>query len=121
MRPLARSMYASSVARGWAEEMVAERSREGRSWVCGATAHRWLVLLLLWAFHVCEVIHAVVSYLRRVFLSGKHRTACRHTLILMHYLIASYSSSAFLRSKVSYLRRAFFSVNSLDIGSFVFI
>lgn len=40
--------------RGWAEEMVEERARRGTSWPCGASAHRWLVLLCLWIFHVCE-------------------------------------------------------------------
>eukprot|EP00903_Cladosiphon_okamuranus_P016215 g14962.t1 len=45
----------SALDRGWAEEMVEERARGGTSWPCGASAHRWLVLLCLWMFHVCEV------------------------------------------------------------------
>lgn len=35
--------------------MVEERARQATSWPCGASAHRWLVLLCLWVFHVCEV------------------------------------------------------------------
>ncbi|CAM9155354.1 unnamed protein product [Ectocarpus fasciculatus] len=44
----------SALDRGWAEEMVEERARQGTSWPCGASAHRWLMLLSLWVFHVCE-------------------------------------------------------------------
>ncbi|CAM9774037.1 unnamed protein product, partial [Hapterophycus canaliculatus] len=45
----------SALDRGWAEELVEERARLGTSWPCGASAHRWLMLLCLWVFHVCEV------------------------------------------------------------------
>lgn len=52
--------------------MVEGEAREGRSWPCGATAQKWLTLLLLWVFHVCEAsphLPATILFVALFFLS----------------------------------------------------
>lgn len=51
--------------------MVEERARQGASWPCGASAHRWIVLLCLWVFHVCEA-SATVHLPRVVSMASFH-------------------------------------------------
>lgn len=56
--------------------MVEERARQGTSWPCGASAHRWLMLLCLWVFHVCEVSALLYRSTARVIRGEPSRHAC---------------------------------------------